>query len=85
MLGVTTSSSFHDLHGQLVGVLAVDEGALALAPGSASIMLSAMPMEPTRPMPSRSSGTKAMATPALLDLHGGLAHQLAEAGLPSGR
>ena len=28
-----------------------------------SIMLSVMPIEPTRPMPSRSSGTKDMATP----------------------
>ena len=27
-----------------------------------------MPMEPTSPMPSRSSGTKAMATPQLADL-----------------
>ena len=31
-----------------------------------SIMFPVMPMPPTRPIPSRSSGTKAMATPACL-------------------
>ena len=39
-------------------------------------MLPVMPMEPTRPMPSRSSGTKDMAMPHLADVHGVHAHQL---------
>ncbi len=44
-------------------------------------MLSVMPMEPTRPMPKRSSGTKAMATPAFLICMGVLPTS-SEAGLP---
>ena len=48
-----------------------------------SIMFSVMPMPPTRPMPRRSSGTNASATPASLISMGVLPTSSAGA-LPSG-
>ena len=43
-------------------------------------MLPVMPMEPTSPMPSRSSGTKAMDTPHLRMAMGSMPHQVLLSG-----
>ena len=47
-------------------------------------MLPVMPMEPTRPMPRRSSGTKDMAMPLLRMSIGSMPHELFVGALPSG-
>ncbi len=47
-------------------------------------MLPVMPIEPTNPMPSRSSGTNAIATPALFNLHRRLADDLARLAVDRG-
>ena len=46
-------------------------------------MFPVMPMEPTRPIPSRSSGTNAIATPAFLICMGVLPTRLVDS-FPSG-
>ena len=82
VLGVTTSSSFHTRRASSLGSFR-----LRKTPGpffqERSIIFPVMPIEPTRPMPSRSSGTKAMATPAFRICMGVLPTRLA-GGCPSG-
>ena len=64
VLGVTTPSSFQMRFASASGSLRFKK---MLAPflQERSIMLPVMPIEPTRPMPRRSSGTKDMAMPLL--------------------
>ena len=64
MLGVTTSSSFQMFMASSFGSLRLTNTPLPFFQ-ERSIMLPVMPMEPTRPIPRRSSGTKLMATPLL--------------------
>ena len=64
VLGVTTSSSCQMRWARASGSLRSRKMLLPLRQ-ERSIMLPVMPIEPTRPMPSRSSGTKLMATPLL--------------------
>ena len=64
VLGVTTSSSSQMRFASASGSLRLTKGLLPLRQ-ERSIMLPVMPIEPTRPMPSLSSGTKDIAIPFL--------------------
>ena len=82
VLGVTTSSSFQISMARALGSLRLTKTPCPFLQ-ERSIMFPVMPMEPTRPMPSRSSGTKAMATPAFLICMGVLPTRF-EGSRPSG-
>ena len=82
MLGVTTSSSFQMFMASSFGSLRLTNTPLPFFQ-ERSIMLPVMPIEPTRPMPRRSSGTKASATPDFLICIGVLPTS-SDSGAPSG-